>query len=162
MLSYRGSIRYPCARATYCDSKAVLSRDQGLDWPAASVTPAVRVPVLSPTPIFVDVLGIGHYLYAPKSRRRTVFSHHRWRHRHARRVVVVDSWKPTSCRISSDRFHSAGYSTQTANPLVPPGFLEHEPSTYNFSACGSKDTSAIVLPEPTTKKQRHTMWTPPA
>src|SRR6266852_8648929 len=75
---------------------------------------------------------------------------HRCAQIHARSSMrlFVDSWKPTSCRTSSGRFHSAGYSTQTANPLLPPGFLEHEPSTYNFSACGSKDTSAIVLPEP--------------
>src|SRR5208283_4639533 len=79
---------------------------------------------------------------------------HRCAQIHARSSMrlFVDSWKPTSCRISSDRFHSAGYSTQTANPLLPPGFLEHEPSTYNFSACGSKDTSAIVLPESTRSK----------
>src|SRR5208283_5275053 len=68
---------------------------------------------------------------------------HRCAQIHARSSIrlFVDSWKPTSCRASSGRFHSIGYSTQTANPLLPPGFSKHEPSTYNFSACGSKDTA---------------------
>ena len=50
---------------------------------------------------------------------------HRCAQRHARSSIrlFVDSWKPTSCRTSSDRFHSAGYSTQTANPLVPSRIL---------------------------------------
>jgi hypothetical protein len=38
-------------------------------------TNEIREHVSRPTPVFVEVPGIGHYLYAPKSGSRTVFLH---------------------------------------------------------------------------------------
>jgi len=69
---------------------------------------------------------------------------------HAMRVFV-DSWRPTTCRPPSDRCHSAGYSTLTASPPVPP----------DSWSTGRRTQASIVLPKPTRKKQRHTMWTSP-